>query len=174
MGAVPWWRRIVGVAAAVLMTAGLGCVGPGNRPAQATPEPTHERHRPVHTTAAALNSAVDRLRLRAELSTESYNTVADELTRLRSRTVVSAQRLDTLRADARRVAVRNAARVRLMYQSQGGYGVLGALVDGGTPQDVLDRAALSATGLGNNAVDSAAAGAATREGLDVAATIDAA
>jgi cell wall-associated NlpC family hydrolase len=123
--------------------------------------------------AAKLNATVDRLRLRAEQSTEAYDAALDEVTQLKAGTLASDRNVDQLAAAAARVQAGNAARVRLLYQSQGEYGVLGALFAGGAPDDLLDRAEVAATVVEANQALAAAAGAGAREGADIAGTAEA-
>lgn len=119
--------------------------------------------------AATLNATVERLQLRAEMSAEAYNAAIEEAAQLRAGTTVSAAKHSDQQSEADRVLARNADRVRLLYQSQGEYGLLDLLFVGGTPEDLLDRARVASTVVAGNRADAAAALAGTRESGDIAA-----
>lgn len=142
-------------------------------PTSASAEPVSPGLATARARAAILNATVDRLRLQAEQSIEAYDTVTDELRQLQARTLNSAQHLADLRTAAATAQARNVARVRLLYQSQADYGLLGALFGGGTPDDLLDRAQVAEAVTGSSRSETATADAGAREGADIAASADA-
>jgi peptidoglycan DL-endopeptidase CwlO len=181
MGAAARLRSVTAAAVAVTLlsvTAAISADAAAPTPAPGSSSgPTAAAALPrlasAQARAAALNATVDRLQLEIEQSAEAYDALTDELTQLKVRASIAGQGLDDLRSAADRVQDRNSARLRLLYQSQGEYGLLGALLAGGTPDDVLDRARVIATVTAENEAATAAADAQAREGADVAATADA-
>lgn len=117
--------------------------------------------------AAAVAATVDRLELSAEQATEAYDAATDSITQLSTQQVLAAEQLDAAEADAARASAAGTADVRRLYESDSRFGILGAVLSGGAPADLLDRVRIASAVLG---ADAAAAGTA-RGGAGEAAGI---
>lgn len=126
---------------------------------------TSPRLASAQARAATLSAAVDRLELTAEAAAEAYDAATEAMTQLGAQQVLAAAQLDDAQAATSRALARKAADVRALYIAHGQVGILGDVLTGGRPADLLDRARVASAVFG---ADAATTGGAATDGEEAA------
>lgn len=126
---------------------------------------TSPRLASAQARAATLSAAVDRLELTAESAAEAYDAATEAMTQLGAQQVLAAAQLDDAQAATSRALAKKAADVRALYIAHGQVGILGDVLTGGRPADLLDRARVASAVFG---ADAATTGGAATDGEEAA------
>jgi len=129
-------------------------------PSPVTPVPTlslSQRIDAAYARAAALAGEVRRLREAASLATQAARDTATRLGQVASAQAQAQHRLELILTDARQQQQASTARAQQLMAAGGQLGVIGELLVGGQPSDLLDRAQVAAVISAGDAADRAKA-----------------
>lgn len=162
------WIPALTLAGSIALAPGAAAVPPAPRSQAAASQPSAAS--PV-ADPARLAAAVERLRRTNGTAVQAAADSAAEMSRLAVAETSAEQGL----ADAQRVLrgqrATQSAQVRELYVSGGNLSMIGELLTGGRPDDLVDRVLVATAVAAHSTVTSSAAEAATREAADYAVSI---